>query len=112
MTWMYANRPKIATNTSPIAIQMDLKRMASSSMLPWREAPLRRFDALILGAVTLSTGTLVGRPDMTLATLVVIDFLLRVFTRLPHQCWVSGLIAGVFDSLLLASLVNTVTLLS
>ena len=49
MTWMYANRPKIATNTSPIAIQMDLKRMASSSILPWRDAPLRRFDALILG---------------------------------------------------------------
>ena len=86
--------------------------MASSSILPWRDAPLRRFDALILGAVTLSTGTLVGRPDMALATLVGIDFLLRVFTRLPHQCWFSGLIAGVFDSLLLASLVNTVTLLS
>ena len=48
--------------------------MASSSILPWRDAPLRRFDALILGAVTLSTGTLVGRPDMALATLVVIDF--------------------------------------
>ena len=86
--------------------------MASSSILPWREAPLRRFDALILGAVTLSTGTLVGRPDMALATLVVIDFLLRVVKRLPHQCCVSGLIAGVFDSLLPASLVNTVTLLS